>query len=151
MSVLKLSTRGEYGVRAMIELGLSGDSFLTVQEISQKQELSAKYLEHLFALLKKAKLVKSERGPRGGYRLSRPAREINLAEILLALEGNGAVVSCIREEADNSRLCIWQEKCALQKVWQDVHAGIISILEEITLEAICEKQNIIQEEGISQG
>lgn len=143
--MLKLSTRGEYGVRAMIELGLSGDDSVTVQEISNRQAISAKYLEHLLALLKKAELVLSERGPRGGYRLARPSDEINLAEILFALEGNGAVVNCLREHADQAQMCIWQEKCALQTVWLDIHEDIKQLLMSITLQEIVEKQRDIQD------
>ncbi len=141
--MLKLSTRGEYGVRAMIELGLSDGGSLTVQEISNQQNISAKYLEHLLALLKKAELVSSERGPRGGYRLSRPAREITLAEILVALEGNNPPVNCLREEATNHQACLWQEKCALQAVWLGIHENITTILRDITLYDICEKQQTI--------
>jgi len=144
--MLKLSTRGEYGVRAMIELGLTIGGSLTVQEISTKQGISAKYLEHLLALLKKAELVQSARGPRGGYFLARPAREINLAEILVALEGNSAPVGCLRDDAVETEACIWQEKCALQTVWLDVHGSIMQTLREIILEDICEKQKSIQDD-----
>ncbi len=142
--MLKLSTRGEYGVRAMLELGFSGGNSLTVQEISGKQNISAKYLEHLLALLKKAGLINSERGPRGGYRLSKPAQEITLAEILVALEGNNAPVNCLKEDAAANQFCLWQEACALQTVWLDIHESITKILSDITLHDICEKQQAIK-------
>ncbi len=145
--MLKLSTRGEYGVRAMLELGLNQGRSLTVQEISSRQGISAKYLEHLLSSLKKAGLVRSERGPRGGYRLSRQPAEIDMAEILVALEGQSAPVGCLREEALEKKLCFWQERCALQQIWMDVQSVIENKLKEITLEELCRRQKAFQDGG----
>jgi Rrf2 family transcriptional regulator, iron-sulfur cluster assembly transcription factor len=145
--MLKLSTRGEYGVRAMIEIGLSEDKSVTVQEISSRQGISAKYLEHLLSVLRKAGLLTSERGPKGGYRLSRPAFQITLAEILVALEGGSSAVSCLGPEAPGESPCLWKEKCALQDVWIKINNGILELLSGLTLEEICTKQKGIFEDS----
>jgi Rrf2 family protein len=144
--MLKLSTRGEYGVRAMLEIGLRQDKTVTVQEISSRQGISAKYLEHLLSALRKADLLTSERGPKGGYRLSRPAFQITLAEILVALEGGSSAVSCLGNEASSKNTCSWKEKCALQEIWININDGIMEMLSELTLEEICNKQKVICEE-----
>lgn len=143
--MLKMSTKGEYGVRAMVKLGLLRGGSLTVQEISERHGISAKYLEHILASLKKAGLVQSERGSKGGYRLARSPRDITLADVLFALEGRSAPVGCLREEVQQTKVCYWQEKCALQDVWLKIQQDIIRMLKSITLEEICNKQREICE------
>lgn len=142
--MLKLSTKGEYGVRAMLELGLREEGCLTVHEIAERQGISAKYLEHLLSLLKKAGLVQSERGPKGGYRLAYPPFQITLGSILGALEGQSAPVECLRHE-DVGNICYFDESCALQEIWMDIYNGILEMLNSITLEEICDKQKRVHE------
>lgn len=142
--MLRLSTKGEYGVRAMLELGLKDEGCITVHEIASRQGISAKYLEHLLSLLKKAGLVQSERGPKGGYRLSAPPSQITLRNILSALEGQNAPVDCLRGEVGRD-MCYFEKSCALQEIWMDIYDRILDMLNSVTLEEICEKQKRVHQ------
>ena len=97
--MLKLSTKGRYGLRAMIELAqANGDEPMLMGEIAKRQDFSRKYLHTLLTSLKGAGLVKSVRGAKGGYLLNKPAEEIQVAQIFHALEGSSAVVNCLDDE-----------------------------------------------------
>ena len=92
---MKLSTKGRYGLRALIDLALySDEEAVSIQSISNRQNISDSYLEQLMRKLKKAGLVVSERGAQGGYRLAKPADEISVGDVLRALEGSLEAVSC---------------------------------------------------------
>ena len=103
---MMFSTKAEYGIRVMVELARSaGDEPVPLAEIAAKDGLPLAYLEHLVARLRKAGLVDSRRGSRGGYLLARPAREITMAEVVEALEGSIAPIECISEAPDGSIVC----------------------------------------------
>ena len=103
---MMFSTKAEYGIRVMVELARSaGDEPVPLAEIAAKDGLPLAYLEHLAARLRKAGLVDSRRGSRGGYLLARPAREITMAEVVEALEGSIAPIECISEAPDGSIVC----------------------------------------------
>ena len=92
---MKLSTKGRYGLRALIDLAVySEESAVSIGSIAARQKISESYLEQLMAKLRKAGLVVSIRGAGGGYRLARPAGEISVGDILRALEGNLEAVAC---------------------------------------------------------
>ena len=92
---MKLSTKGRYGLRAMIDLALySDEEAVSIQSISVRQNISDNYLEQLVRKLKKEGLVVSVRGAQGGYRLAKPADEISVGDVLRALEGSLEAVSC---------------------------------------------------------
>ena len=92
---MKLSTKGRYGLRALIDLALySEKEAASIASISARQQISESYLEQLIAKLRKAGLVKSVRGAGGGYMLAKPASEISVGDILRALEGNLDAVNC---------------------------------------------------------
>ena len=98
---MMFSTKAEYGVRVMVELARrDGDSPVSLADIAEADGLPLAYLEHLVARLRKAGLVESRRGARGGYLLARPADEITMAEVVEALEGSIAPIECISEGAD---------------------------------------------------
>ena len=92
---MKLSTKGRYGLRALIDLALYSETEpVSINTIAERQGLSERYLEQLMALLKKNGIVKSIRGASGGYSLAKPASEISVGDILRALEGNLEPVDC---------------------------------------------------------
>ena len=92
---MQISTKGRYGLRALIDLALySDEEAVSIQSISNRQNISDSYLEQLMRKLKKAGLVVSERGAQGGYRLAKPADEISVGDVLRALEGSLEAVSC---------------------------------------------------------
>jgi Rrf2 family cysteine metabolism transcriptional repressor len=141
---MMFSTKAEYGVRVMVGLARrSGDGAcgtgdpVPLAEIATTDGLPLAYLEHLVARLRKAGLVDSRRGSRGGYLLARPASEITMAEVVQALEGSIAPIECISEAADGSIVCSRESDpehaCPTKLLWTKVRASIVSTLRETTL------------------
>src|SRR3954452_8674736 len=103
---MMFSTKAEYGVRVLVELAArGGTSPVPLTEIAETDGMPLAYLEHLVARLRKAGLVESRRGARGGYLLARPAHEIRMSEVVVALEGSIAPIECISEGADGVLVC----------------------------------------------
>jgi Rrf2 family protein len=135
------STRAEYGVRVMVELarhGANGDrECVSLSEIADGDGLPLAYLEHLAARLRKAGLVESRRGARGGYLLARPAEEISMAEVVEALEGSIAPIECISEGADGHLVCTRETEtdhvCPTKLLWTRVRGSVVRTLQETRL------------------
>ncbi len=132
------STKAEYGVRVMVELARrTGGEPVPLAEIAAKDGLPLAYLEHLVARLRKAGLVDSRRGSRGGYMLSRPAAQISMADVVEALEGSIAPIECISEAADGSIVCSRESSpdhtCPTKLLWTRVRFSIVATLRETTL------------------
>ena len=138
---MMFSTRAEYGVRVMVELarhGANGDrECVSLSEIADGDGLPLAYLEHLAARLRKAGLVESRRGARGGYLLARPAEEISMAEVVEALEGSIAPIECISEGADGHLVCTRETEtdhvCPTKLLWTRVRGSVVRTLEETRL------------------
>jgi Rrf2 family protein len=135
---MMFSTKAEYGVRVMVELARrAGGEPVPLAEIAAHDGLPLAYLEHLVARLRKAGLVDSRRGSRGGYMLSRPATDITMAEVVAALEGSIAPIECISEAADGSIVCSRESSpdhvCPTKLLWTRVRMSIVSTLRETTL------------------
>ena len=113
---MKLSTKGRYGVKAMVELAIHyGDSPLSIKTISQRQGISEYYLEQLFSPLRKAKLINSIRGAQGGYILGREPKDIKVSDIMYVLEGPIEIADCIEGVACNNIDC-----CATRLLWTKI-------------------------------
>ena len=136
---MKLSTRVEYGLRALIELTLkyqsTSDEPLMLQTIAEKQEISKKYLEQLFIPLRKAGIVEGLRGPSGGYRLAHRPEDISLDKIFAILEGSLAVASCLLEPSR----CKRSGHCAIQEIWEQVTLAVTDTLSAISLENVTQR------------
>jgi Rrf2 family transcriptional regulator, cysteine metabolism repressor len=137
---MMFSTKAEYGIRVMVELARhDGGEPLPLAEVAEHGGLPLAYLEHLVARLRKAGLVSSRRGSRGGYMLARPAREITMAEVVEALEGSIAPIECISEASDGSIVCSREAAagdggaCPTKLLWTRVRFSIVSTLRETTL------------------
>jgi len=135
---MMFSTKAEYGVRVMVELARrAGEDPIPLAEIAAHDGLPLAYLEHLVARLRKAGLVDSRRGSRGGYMLARPAGEITMAEVVKALEGSIAPIECISEAADGSIVCSRESNpdhvCPTKLLWTRVRMSIVNTLCETTL------------------
>jgi Rrf2 family transcriptional regulator, cysteine metabolism repressor len=138
---MMFSTKAEYGVRVMVELARrAGAEPVPLAEIAARDGLPLAYLEHLVARLRKAGLVDSRRGSRGGYMLARDASEITMAEVVAALEGSIAPIECISEAADGSIVCAREaggdgavHVCPTKFLWTRVRMSIVSTLRETTL------------------
>jgi Rrf2 family protein len=132
------STKAEYGVRVMVELARRSDGEpIPLAEIAANDGLPLAYLEHLVARLRKAGLVDSRRGSRGGYLLARPAAQITMAEVVEALEGSIAPIECISQAADGSIVCARESTldhvCPTKLLWTRVRHSIVGTLRETTL------------------
>src|SRR5271155_3576813 len=140
---MMFSTKAEYGVRVMVELARrAGKDPIPLTEIAEHDGLPLAYLEHLVARLRKAGLVDSRRGSRGGYLLARPPAEITMAEVVEALEGSIAPIECISQSADGSIVCARESTddhtstahvCTTKLLWTRVRASIVRTLQETTL------------------
>jgi Rrf2 family protein len=135
---MMFSTKAEYGVRVMVELARrGGDEPVPLAEIAEHDQLPLAYLEHLVARLRRAELVTSRRGSRGGYMLARPASEITMAEIVEALEGEIAPIECISSAPDGSFVCLRETDgdhvCPSKLLWTRVRFSIVRTLQETKL------------------
>src|SRR5271166_3833123 len=135
---MMFSTKAEYGVRVMVELARrTGDDPVPLAEIAAHDGLPLAYLEHLVARLRKAGLVDSRRGSRGGYMLARPPAEIKMAEVVEALEGSIAPIECISQAPDGSIVCAREadlaHSCPTKLLWTRVRFAIVRTLQETTL------------------
>lgn len=140
---MKLSTKGRYGLRALIDLAQYGEQeAVSIQSISARQQISDSYLEQLVRKLKKAGLVTSVRGAQGGYRLARPAEEISVGDVLRALEGSIEAVSC--KEGENPS-CVGKDLCVARYVWQKVNKSIQETVDSIMISQLVEESRRIQE------
>ena len=134
---MKLSTRGRYGVRAMLELAMqAGKGPVPLRDLAARQEISAKYLEQLLIPLKGAGLVKSVRGARGGYMLAMEPAQITLYDIVRSLEGPLAPVECVQDP----RYCDRVGGCTVHLVWGEMGQLLKEFLSGITLAELVERQ-----------
>lgn len=130
---MKLSTKGRYGVRAMLDLALNyGKGPIFLKDIAKRQEISFRYLEQLIIPLKASGLIKSSRGSKGGYELARPPWEIKLSEIIYVLEGSLAPVECV----NYPQKCHRSINCVTREVWIELYNSIKSNLESTTLQEL---------------
>ena len=128
---MKLSTRGRYGIHAMYDLAEHyGDGPQSIKCIAERQGIPEAYLEQLIALLRREKLVISNRGAQGGYRLSREPAEMTVGDVLRALEGGLNLVDCLLEEDSCGKTCA----CPSRVVWMKIRDGLNSIVDGITLQ-----------------
>jgi len=136
---MHLSSKGEYGIRAMLELTQrQGQGFVQSSEIAQQRQIPENYLYQLLITLRKAGLVRSRRGPQGGHMLSRPAEDISLAEIVIALEGPIEPTVCIQEGVVVD--CPFRDRCALRPVWEEIAETTHGILESTSLDYLARRE-----------
>lgn len=135
---MKLSTKGRYGLRALIDLAqYSTEAPVSITSISARQDLSERYLEQLMSMLKKAGLVKSVRGAGGGYVLAKDMAEISVGDVLRALEGSLEPVECAGLEPDGG--CKASDYCVTKYVWQRINDSISRTVDEIRLDQLVEE------------
>ncbi len=131
---MKLSKRGEYGIRALITLASQeGDGVVQIKEIAAREKIPVKFLEQILLALKNAGLVNSRMGSSGGYHLSRPPEQINLGQVVRILDGPLAPIRCVSQTAYEKCACPDEESCGLRMVMLDVRNAISSILDGTSL------------------
>ena len=135
---MKLSTKGRYGLRALIDLAqYSEETPVSITSISKRQDISERYLEQLMSMLKKAGLVKSIRGAAGGYILAKPADEISVGDVLRALEGSLEPVECAGLDPRGG--CQASESCVTKYVWKRINDSINRTVDDIWLSQLVEE------------
>ena len=143
---MKLSTKGRYGLRAMIDLArYSEKEPVALGSIAARQDISERYLEQMVALLKKAGLVSAVRGAGGGYRLNRPAEEISVGDVLRALEGSLEPVKCAAFYSEEG--CMAADGCVTKYVWQKINDSINETVDRIMLDELVRESRQLNPEG----
>ena len=143
---MKLSTKGRYGLRAMIDMArYSEEEPVSISSIAVRQGISEGYLEQLVSLLKKAGLVKSIRGAGGGYILARAMDDISVGDILRALEGSLEPVRCAAFYSEEG--CTASDGCVTKYVWQKINESIARAVDEMNLEELVSESERINPEG----
>lgn len=146
---MRLSKRGEYGLRAMITLAEpapkgTSPAMLQIKEISQREQISPKFLEQILLTLKNAGLLHSKMGIGGGYYLAKPASEITLGQIFRVLDGPVAPIRCVSQMAYEPCGCPDEQTCGLRLAMSDVRNAIADILDNTSLADITKRQNAIR-------
>jgi Rrf2 family protein len=138
---MKLSKRGEYALRSMINLGIAAKvnrSLVRVTELAKAEDLPVKFLEQVMQQLREAGFVESERGKHGGYRLAKPASQILIGQIVRLVDGPLAPIGCVSLSAYEPCNCPDQEHCGLRMLMLDVRNAIAAILDRYTLADVVE-------------
>jgi Rrf2 family iron-sulfur cluster assembly transcriptional regulator len=137
---MKMSTKGRYAVMAMVDIAQqSGGMPVALADIALRQDISQEYLEQLFGRLRKAGLVESVRGPGGGYRLAGEASDINISEIILAVDEPLRVTRC---EGDAVEGCLRGDRCNAHDLWSALGRQMMQFLSSITLDDVVSKRNL---------
>jgi Rrf2 family protein len=136
---MKLSTKGRYGTRALLEMARHyGEGPMLLKDIAERQQISLQYLEHLIGPLVGAGLVKTTRGFKGGVWLARPPADIKLSEAMQILEGDITPVECI----NNPGACTRSRTCATRDVWDEMKQAMYGVLESTTLDDLVKRQEV---------
>lgn len=137
---MKLSTKSTYGLRAMVNIAMAKNgNAISIRDISRKEGISGVYLEQLLNKLRRENLVKSVRGPSGGYVLSKDSAKITVGEIVKTLEGSITPVDCASGREGYKRVCRNKDGCAAKAVWAKLAKAIDDCLESVTLADLCRK------------
>lgn len=136
---MKISAKGDYACRALLELALEHDNSKPVQikEIARRQKIPEKYLVQILVILKGAGLVTSKRGVEGGYMLSRSPAEISLGEVVKLIDGPLVPVKCNSD--DNTSICELIASCPFHSIWEDLRGNIANMIDNITYEDLCNR------------
>ncbi|MEN1761514.1 Rrf2 family transcriptional regulator [Anoxynatronum sibiricum] len=135
---MKLSTKGRYGLRALVDLVLYAQGEpMPLASIAGRQAISVQYLEHVFSALRKGGIVKSIKGPRGGYALAEPPEKMTVSRVLQAVEGTHAIVQELGKEEEKSENTI--EQVIRESLWQPIDEAVASVLEQVTLADLAEE------------
>ena len=135
---MKLSTKGRYGTRVLLDLALhSGEGPVQLKDVAARERISLPYLEQIIGILIAAGLVRSMRGARGGVWLARSPDEVKLSEVIGVLEGSIAPVDCV----DDPTVCSRSEFCVSRELWSEMKVAMDRVLESTTLQDLVERHN----------
>lgn len=136
---MKISTKGRYALRMMLDLAMHSDSgYVALKDIAKRQGISKKYLEQIVPLLNGADYLQTNRGYQGGYMLSKPASSYTVGDILRTTEGGIAPVACLEHEPNH---CERSEDCITLELWRGLYKVMTDYLDGITLQDLIDRQN----------
>ena len=137
---MKISTKGRYAIRVMLELGnyYKSEDPVTVKEISKRNDISDKYLEQIVSMLSKAGLIRSIRGAKGGHMLTHDPGSYSVADILKASEGNLSSVECSELSGEG---CNQKDRCVSIRIWKKLDGAVYEVLNGIKLSDLLEWQS----------
>jgi Rrf2 family protein len=137
---VRLSTKSRYGLRALFDIAYNaGNQPAQIKDISRRQEISPRYLEQIFQNFKKAGILKSKKGPQGGYFLTRKPDQISIRQIVEAAEGDTLLVACACEAPRDKTGCTMNGQCVTQTVWTEATAHLNGFFEHMSLQDLCER------------
>jgi len=137
--MIKISTKSQYGLRAMVYLARFQDKICPLRVISKKEGISFDYLEKIILKLEKTGLIKAKKGSQGGYFLGRKSSKIKIGEIIRALEGNTGLVKCMALGKKGKYHCSREKKCLTKNFWKKIQDSLNSALNSITLADLIKK------------
>ena len=142
---MKVSTKGDYGIRALIELTHHYGEARPTQssEVAARQNIPESYLEQLLTTLRRAGFIRSVRGPQGGHALIRDPRDLRVSEVIVALEGSILPIDCL----DEASVCSKSGGCAQREMWQAVREAIVNVLDNTTIAELAERDRAVQTGG----
>ena len=137
---MKISTQSRYGVRAVFDIAYNSTGRpCQVRDIAARQALSPRYIEQIFQKLKRAGIIKSVRGPSGGYCLAREAEEISVGDIVRAAEGPVELVGCLRPAKGRAEGCDRIDRCMVREVWAEGSARLMAYLDSVSIGRLCKE------------
>ncbi len=139
-----VSTKAQYGMRALVEVALSGDRPTSLKTVADRQGLSQQYLEQIFAVLRRAGFVESVRGAHGGYRIAHPLDQVVALDVVEALEGSLAPVACL----DDQDACERTGQCSTEPLWREVDDAVRRVLGSATLADLVQRRALLQIEPL---
>ena len=142
---MKLSKKGEYALRALIDVALCSEKgVVQAHEVARKENIPVKFLEQILLALKNGGILQSRRGVGGGYSLTRPADQITLGQVIRLMDGPIAPIGCASQTAPERCSCPDEATCGLRSVMLDVRNAISDVVDRITLADVCERAKELQ-------
>ena len=142
---MKISTKGRYALRMMLEFALHPDECTKINQVAERQQISVKYLEQIVTILSRAGYVKSMRGSQGGYKLTKDPSEYTVGMILRLTEGNLAPVACL-EDSENQ--CKRAGSCVTLGVWKQLNDAINDVVDNVTLADLVREQRLKPDQNL---
>ena len=138
---MRLSTKSRYGLRALFDIAYNAGTLpAQIQDISRRQDISPRYLEQIFQSLKKAGILKSKRGPQGGYCLAKSPEQITVKDVIQAAEGDTCLVGCTCVSKNTKKAgCAFDGNCVTQTVWTEASGKLNELFAGISLKTLCER------------
>lgn len=138
---MRLSTKSRYGLRALFDIAYhAGQRPVQIQDIARRQEISPRYLEQIFQSLKKAGILKSKRGPQGGYLIAKQLKDVTVRDVVKATEGDLMLVDCVPKRGRRKKgACDFDGSCVTQTVWTEAAKHIETLFGGISLATLCQR------------